>query len=136
MKAATLFRITAFVFVLFAAGHTFGFLNFKPPTQEGLAVRDAMDRVHFQVGGKLFSYGGFYRGFGLSATAAMAFQAFFAWHLGSMASRGAADVKTLGWAFFAWQIPGLILSLLYFGIPPTVLSTLVAALIAAAAWIA
>jgi len=136
MKAATLFRITAFVFVLFAAGHTFGFLNFKPPTQEGLAVRDAMDRVHFQVGGKLFSYGGFYRGFGLSATAAMVFQAFFAWHLGSMASRGAADVKTLGWAFFAWQIPGLILSLLYFGIPPTVLSTLVAALIAAAAWIA
>jgi hypothetical protein len=95
-----------------------------------------MDRVHFQVGGKLFSYGGFYRGFGLSATAAMVFQAFFAWHLGSMASRGAADVKTLGWAFFAWQIPGLILSLLYFGIPPTVLSTLVAALIAAAAWIA
>ena len=136
MKAATLFRITAFVFVLFAAGHTFGFLNFKPTTQEGLAVRDAMDRVHFQVGGKLFSYGGFYRGFGLSATAAMVFQAFFAWHLGSMASRGAADVKTLGWAFFAWQIPGLILSLLYFGIPPTVLSTLVAALIAAAAWIA
>lgn len=105
MKAAILFRITAFVFVLFAAGHTFGFLNFKPPTQDGLAVRDSMDRVHFQVGGKSFSYGGFYRGFGLTATAAMLFQAFLAWHLGSMASRGSADAKVFGWALFAWQIP-------------------------------
>ena len=136
MKAKTLFRITAVVFVIFAAGHTYGFLNFKPPTQEALAVRDAMDRVHFEVGGKLFSYGGFYRGFGLTATAAMLFEAFLAWHLGSMASRGAAGLKTLGWAFFAWQIPGLILSLLYFGIPPTVLSALAAALIATATWLA
>jgi len=45
------------LFVLFAAGHTFGFLNFKPPTAEGLAVRDAMNNLHF---GADLSYGAFY----------------------------------------------------------------------------
>lgn len=136
MKATILFRITAIVFLLFAAGHTFGFLTFTPPTQEGLAVRDAMNNVHFEVGSKIFSYGGWYRGFGLSATASMIFEAFLAWYLGSMARRGSQEVRAIGWTFFAWQLPGLVLSWLYFGIPPMVLSAVVAILIGTATWLA
>ena len=136
MKATLLFRITTVVFLLFATGHTFGFLSFKPPTEEGLAVRDAMDRVHFEAQGKIFSYGGWYRGFGLTATVAMLFQVFLAWNLGNMAARGSQDVKAIGWAFFAWQLPGLVLSWLYFGIAPMILSALVAVLIGVATWLA
>jgi hypothetical protein len=43
MSATLLFRIASIVFLLFALGHTFGFLSFKPPTAEGLAVQKAMN---------------------------------------------------------------------------------------------
>ncbi len=36
MKATVWFRVSAIVLLFFAAGHTFGFLTFKPPTAEGL----------------------------------------------------------------------------------------------------
>ena len=132
MKAAILFRITAVLFLLFAAGHTFGFLSFKAPTQEAQAVYESMNNVHFTEEGKIFSYGGWYRGFGLSATAGMIFEAFLAWYLGRMARRGAPEVKTLGWALFIWQLPGLVLAWIYFGIEPMILSALVTVLIAIA----
>ena len=131
-KAAILFRIAAVLFVLFAAGHTFGFLSFRAPTQEAQAVFESMNSVHFEADGKIFSYGGWYRGFGLSATASMLFEAFLAWYLGGMAKRGAPEVKALGWAFFLWQLPGVALAWIYYGVPPMVLSVLVAALIAVA----
>lgn len=136
MKATILFRIAAVLFVLFALGHTFGFLSFKPPTQEGQAVFDAMNNVHFEADGKIFSYGGWYRGFGLSATASMLFEAFLAWYLGSMAKRGSREVAIIGWAFFLWQLFGVVLAWIYFGIPPMVLSMLVTLLVGAATWFA
>ena len=41
MISAKLYRTAAIVFLLFAAGHTFGFLTLTPPTSEAIAVRDA-----------------------------------------------------------------------------------------------
>ena len=136
MKATILFRIAAVLFLLFAAGHTFGFLSFKPPTQEAQTVFESMNNVHFTAEGKIFSYGGWYRGFGLSATASMIFEAFLAWHLGRMARRGSHEVKTIGWALFVWQLPGLVLAWIYFGIEPMILSALVTILIGVATWLA
>jgi hypothetical protein len=52
MTGASLYRTASVVFILFAAGHTFGFLNFTPPTAAGIAARDAMNNVHFTVGGR------------------------------------------------------------------------------------
>ncbi len=121
--------------VLFAAGHTFGFLKFKPPTPEGLAVRDAMRTVHFAVGGKSFSYGGFYTGFGLFVTAYLLFSAFLAWHLGALAATNPQSIGALGWAFSGVQVSSLILSWIYFAPPPAVLSALVVACLGWAAWL-
>jgi hypothetical protein len=59
MNATLLYRIASVLLALFAAGHTVGFLKFKPPTPEALAVRDAMRNVHFPVGGSQFTYRGF-----------------------------------------------------------------------------
>ncbi len=135
MSAALLYRIAAFVFVLFALGHTYGFLSLHPPSAEGRAVFDAMNTVHFEIRGNSFSYGAFYRGFGLSCTISMLLSAFLAWHLGNLARAAPASVGLMGWAFFVAQLGGVVLSYMYFGLPPMVFSATVAALVGVAAFL-
>jgi len=136
MSATLLYRIAAFIFVLFAVGHTYGFLSLRPPSAEGRAVYDSMNNVRFEVGGASFTYGAFYRGFGLSCTASMILSASLCWHLGNLARSAPAAIGMLGWVFFAVQIVGVVLSFLYFGTPPMVLSSFVALLVGAAAFLA
>ncbi|MGA9040792.1 MAG: hypothetical protein WB421_09675 [Terriglobales bacterium] len=135
MKATVLYRIAAVVFVLFAAGHTFGFLSFKPPTPEGLAVRDAMNQVYFKVGNASFSYGHFYMGFGLSATVSMLFSAFVAWYLGGMARSNPHAIQSLAWVFVAVQVVGVVLSYLYFSVAPAAFSAVLVIVLGWAAWL-
>lgn len=135
MKATLLYRIASVLFILFAAGHTFGFLSFKPPSPEGLAVRDAMNSVHFQVKGSSFTYGEFYTGFGLYATVYLLFSAFLAWHLGDLARSNPQAIGALAWVFVAGQVASLVLSWKYFLLPPAILSALVAACLAWAGWL-
>jgi hypothetical protein len=135
VKPTVLYRIASVLFVFFAAGHTFGFLRFKPPTAEGRAVWDAMNNVHFQIGNTNLSYAGAYVGFGLYATLYLLFAAFLAWHLGDVARSHPQAIGTLGWAFFALQIGSLILSWIYFAPPPVILSGLVAICTGWAAWL-
>jgi hypothetical protein len=126
MKATWLYRIAAVLFVLFAAGHTFGFLTFKPPSAEGQAVMEAMNRVHFQFGSASLTYGGFYVGFGLYVTVYLLLSAFLAWYLSAVARKAPAVIGGLGWVFFGVQVMGLGLSWVYFSGPPVVLSVMVA----------
>jgi hypothetical protein len=136
MKATWIYRIAAVLFVLFAVAHTIGFLTFHPPTPESRAVLDGMNSVHFQAGGQTFSYGGWYVGFGLSVTVSMLFQAFVAWYLAGLTNRQPQAIGGLGWALGAFQLPGLALSLIYFAVPPAVLSGLLTLLLGWAAWLA
>lgn len=135
MSATLLYRIAAGVFLLFAAGHTYGFLSLRPPAP-GLAVYEAMNSVSFQVHERSYTYGNFYRGFGLSCTVSMLFSAFMAWHLGDLARSAPTAIGALGWVFFVVQLAGVALSFVYFGPPPMVLSALVAIVLGAAAWLA
>lgn len=134
MKPTLLYRIAAVLFVLFAAGHTIGFRRFVPPSTEGLAVRDAMNDVHFVLHGGSYSYGGFYNGFGLSVSVYLLFSAFLAWHLGSLAAREPKAIGALGWAFCAMQVLQLTICVTYFFVPPMVFSATVALCLGAAAW--
>jgi len=136
MNATLLYRIAAVVFVLFAAGHTYGFLSLRPPSAEARAVFDAMNTVHFEVGGRSYTYGEFYRGFGLSATASLILSAFLSWHLGQLARTSPAAIGALGWVFFGVQVVGVALNFLYFGPPPMVLSAVVSIILGLAAWMA
>ena len=92
--------------------------------------------VHFVVKGRSYTYGGFYRGFGLSATVSLIFSAFLSWHLGELARSTPAAIGALGWAFFVAQIAGVVLNFIYFGPAPMVLSALVAIILRTAAWLA
>ncbi len=135
MNATLLYRIASVMLVLFSLGHTIGFLKLKAPTQEALAVREAMDNVHFEIRGASFSFGGFYVGFGLYITAYLLFSAFLAWHLGGLAAREPQAIGALGWAFLAVQLAGLVLSCIYFSAVPAAFSALLAACLGWAAFL-
>ncbi len=126
MSPTLLFEIAAVLTVLFAAGHTLGFLTLKPPTAEGVAARDAMNSARFEVAGTTVTYSRLFTGFGLFMTVYLLFSAYLAWHLGTLAARDPAAVGTLGWIFFAVQVVNAALSWIYFFLPPRVLSTLAA----------
>jgi hypothetical protein len=133
MKATLIYRIVAVVLVLFAAGHTFGFLNFTPATPEGRAVFASMNTVQIPNHGALYTYGNFYRGFGLSISANIVFSAFLAWWLGQVARTHPKTIVPIAWAFAATQAVGVVLSVLYFALLPALFSgTVVAGLIWAA----
>jgi len=95
-----------------------------------------MNSVHFQMGGRSSSYGGIYRGLGLSVTVSMLFWAFLSWHLGELARSAPDAIATLGWAFFIVQLAGVVLSFLYFHLPAMVLSGLATVVVGSAAWLA
>lgn len=126
MSAIWSFRTAAILLVLFAAGHTVGFLSFTPPTAEGRAVLDAMNKVRFDVNGASFTYGGFYKGFGLFVTAYLLFSAVLAWQLSGFASRHKDVAAALGWTFCGVQVASLALSWIYFSAAPAIFSGLVA----------
>jgi hypothetical protein len=94
-----------------------------------------MDSVQFPFGSGKFTYGGFYRGFGLFCTAYLLFLAFLAWHIGGMAQTNPQAIATLSWIFFVLQIASIALSWKYFFAPPIVFSTLIAICCGWASWL-
>ncbi len=133
MKPVLWFRISAGLLLLFAVGHTIGFLTFKPPSLEGQNVWKAMNVVRFSAGSSTFSYGDFYTGFGLFITAFQLFAAWLAWSLSSMSRRGAPGLRPITWGMCLLQIVSLALSLRYFSAGPAILSGLTAASLIVAA---
>jgi multisubunit Na+/H+ antiporter MnhF subunit len=134
VKPTPLYRIAAVLYVLLAAAHTVGFQRFVPPTADGVAVRDAMFNTHFALHGGTFSYGGFYMGFGISVGIYMLFAAFLAWHLGSLAKRDPSVIGVLGIVFCAMQVAQLVICLAYFFTAPIVFESVIALVLALAAW--
>jgi hypothetical protein len=126
VRATVWFRAAAVLMLLFAVGHTYGFLAFRPDTAEGRAVWEAMNSVRFSAGSSTFSYGGFYTGFGLSISAFDLFSAWLAWTLGSMARAGEMRARAIGLAMFVLECAGFGLSLRYFSVGPAVLSAVAA----------
>src|SRR5947199_8480466 len=80
-------------------------------------------------------YGDFYRGFGLSCTVSTLLSACLAWRLGQLARSTPTAAGFMGWAFFILQLPGVLLSCLYFAPPPMALSLVVALILGCAAWL-
>jgi hypothetical protein len=116
LNARVLYRIASVLLILFALGHTVGFLKFKPPTAEGIAVHDAMDRVHFQVRGRDYSYGGWYVGFGLFNSIFLLYGAFVAWRLGELVAHDPRTAGALGWGLCAVMLGTLALCWAYFNL--------------------
>lgn len=133
MTAARLFKATAVLYLVFAIGHTAGFLLFVAPTAQARAAFEAMRVATFQAGPQTFSYADFYRGFGLCVTFLLLFCAVLAWILAGMAGRGEHSAKALAWSLATLQIAVLVTSIAYFGLPPTVFSVAILLLLGVAA---
>ena len=133
MKGAAWFRAAAVFFVLFAVGHTYGFMQFKGTTPESMAVRASMDAVRFHTDsadrGTIASFGNFYVGFGLFVTLYFLFSAWLALRLAAMTKRESArtDIAALGWPMVALMVINTVMAVKWFGGPPVVLSTIIAA---------
>lgn len=133
MSATVLYRFAAVLLLLFALGHTVGFLKFKPPTPEGVAVRDAMETVHFQVRGRDYSYGGFYRGFGLFNSVFLVYGAFLAWRLVDLSHRSPEATGVLTWGLCGVMLASLALCWAYFNLVAVSFSALLTVCLAWAA---
>ena len=135
MTATLLYRIAAILLILFAAGHTVGFLRFKPANADAEAVRSAMDNVRLQVGNGRLTYGHFYRGFGLFCSVYLLFAAYAAGYLADLAKSYPQAIGTMSWVFCLLQIASLVLSWKYFLPPPTIFSAILVICTGWAAWL-
>ena len=127
MRPAIPFRICAIILILFAVGHTVGFLMFKPPTPEGLALRTAMSETTFHFGKVVRSYADFYRGFGLFVTVYLLFAALIAWQLPNLLRASPELFRTLSAAFLTVQVAGVVLCFIFFAAVQAVFSIAVVA---------
>jgi hypothetical protein len=115
MRAKLPLRISSIILFLFALGHTVGFQTFRPDSQQGLAVMEAMRSVPFAFGNATVHWMDLFMGFGLSVSVSGFFSAIVAWRL---SNAGIAELKlarTIAWLLCATQIASIILSLRYFG---------------------
>jgi hypothetical protein len=112
-NARLLYRIAAFLFILFAAGHSAGILSFRPASADALAVWNGMNNVH--IDGTTATYSGFYTGFGLFASAYLLFSAFLCWRLGGAKDTEVELVRSVAWMLLTVQVVNIVLCIHYFG---------------------
>jgi hypothetical protein len=116
------FALTSALLVLFAAGHTYGFLALRPPSAQGLAVLSSMHTVTFTLGHTAHTYWDFYLGFGLFVSAYLLLAAVVAWELPHVREASREAYVVLAFALFAAQALETLLASLYFRGPPMLLS--------------
>jgi hypothetical protein len=133
MRATWLFRVTSILLVLFAILHTIGFLTFSPPTSDGQAALAAMNSAHLEKAGTTYTYGMFYRGFGIFLTVYLLFSAYVAWYLGNVTRSAPSAAGALPTALTALQLANLVIAAVYFSPPPITFSAIAFLCSAAAA---
>jgi hypothetical protein len=126
MSASLLYRISAVLLVLFAAGHTVGFWQVDP-SWNAEAVVGGMKSVRFPVQGFTRSYWDFFIGFGLFVTVLLLFSALVAWRWGGLSHEQLATMAIERWSFALCYIVIAGMTWRYFFMAPGIFATLVAA---------
>ena len=134
MKASTFYRIAAVLILLFAVGHTVGFLQSDPKWGVDTLLA-SMRSIHFDVQGFSRTYWDFYVGFGLFVTVFLLLAAVLAWQLGGLAAETLRLMRSTAWAFALCFAVVTVLSWRYFFIIPIVCSSLITACLIAGAWL-
>lgn len=115
MRAKLPFRISSIVLLLFALGHTAGFLSFRPKEPEALQVLESMARVPFDFGGRTVNWMDLYTGFGLAISIAGFVFTIIAWRLSTATASEASLARTIAWLLCGMELASAVLSLCYFG---------------------
>jgi len=116
MRAKLPLRISSIILFLFAFGHTVGFQRFRPASQPGLQVMEAMRSVPFAFGSATVHWMDLYMGFGLAVSVSGFFSAILAWRLSTATIAEILLARTITWLLCATQVASIALSMRYFGI--------------------
>jgi hypothetical protein len=132
LKASLLYRIASVLLLLFAAGHTVGFLQIDP--QWGVdSLIASMRSIHFDVLGSNRTYWEFYIGFGFFVTVFLVFSAVLTWQLGGLPAGTLALMRGTAWALAICFGAVAILSVRYFFVIPIAFSIVIFLCLLAAA---
>jgi hypothetical protein len=132
MMPVILYRVSAVVLLLFAAGHQFGFRQVDPQWKADTTVA-AMRDVRFPVQGFQRTYWEFFSGFGFFVTMLLLFSAVFAWQVGGLSPDVRRTLAPVLWAFAITYVVIAALTWRYFFMAPGILATIVALLLTVAA---
>ena len=134
MKASAFYRIAAVLLVLFAVGHTLGFLQSDPKWGVD-ALITSMRSIHFDVQGFNRTYWDFFVAAGFSVGVFYLFAAVLAWQLGRLPAATLALMRGTAWAFALCFAVITVVSLIYLFIIPIAFSMLITLCLTAAAWV-
>ena len=134
MKASAFYRIAAVLLVLFAVGHTLGFLQSDPKWGVD-ALITSMRSIHFDVQGFNRTYWDFFVAAGFSVGVFYLFAAVLAWQLGRLPAATLALMRGTAWAFALCFAATTVVSLIYLFIIPIAFSMLITLCLTAAAWV-
>jgi hypothetical protein len=134
MKARILYRISAVVLLLFAAGHTFGFRQ-NNPAWGADAVLGLMRSVHFDAQGFTRTYWDFFSAFGFFVSVFLLLAAALAWLMGRLPEETLARVRSIAWALAICFVAITALSWRYAFTTPIVFSVVITGCLIAAAWL-
>ena len=127
------YRLTAYVLVLYALGHTMGTVVSTPRFgEQSDAVVGAMKTVHVVAQGADCTWYGFFRGFAVFVAIFLAFSSLLAWRLGGMTPEARAPLAPVTWALVAGYAVSLVTAWLWFFPVPIVFSGAVTVLLAVA----
>jgi len=115
MPAKLPLRVSSIILLLFAIGHTEGFLSFRPTEPQAVDVLNAMRNVPFNFGGNTVHWMDLYTGFGLAISVSGVVSAVLAWRLSSATSGEAPLARTAAWLLCVIQVANIVLSLRDFG---------------------
>lgn len=115
MKRPSLFRISACVLVLGDLAFLFGgLLSGASHGSEADAVLSSMRSVQFDLLGATVSWGGMYRGYGLSFFVFVLFSAVVSWRLGGMSAKEREAEAPIAWGLFITYAGIAVLTWIYF----------------------
>jgi hypothetical protein len=107
MKAPKLYRIASVLLFVWAAGNTYGLLNFWH-------VSRSMTPVRFPDGHSGVSYAQVVLGYEVFCSLCVLFAAYLAWHLGTLVRTMPQAIGAVGWILFAYSLVGVYISWIAF----------------------
>jgi hypothetical protein len=132
VKHFTLYRIAAYLTLLFFAGHTAGgMLQQKSLGPASDAVFDAMKTTHFTFNGADCTWYGFWFGFGLTVSAFLVVVAVTTLVLDRVTPQAWPQVQAIAWIVIAAMTFNGIMAFRYFFAGPTAFSVIIVALLVA-----
>jgi hypothetical protein len=132
LKHFTLFRIAAYLTLLFCAGHTAGgMLGQKSLGPASDVVFSAMKSTHFDFNGADCTWYGFWFGFGLTVSAFLVLVAVTTLVLDRVTPEAWPQVQSIAWALIAAMAFNGIIAWRYFFAGPTAFSIIIVALLVA-----